>query len=1177
MDIEKVRQEIYTALGRQDWAAARQYCAQLAEREPVEAAGLVVSSYVEAGDTTGAAAALVQLRSLAPQDLYTQFLTARVAFMQRRYVTARDLLQKLLAQPDVPDVYVEKLANLLGQCARELGDSETSVAAYRRAAEAATDAPTAALEYSNYLFNRHYLPQTDLAAEREAAAGFGQFFAHLQPLCPAVSYRDAAAASHLLSITAGSQQVGVAGRKLRIGFLSPDFRQHVVLCFSYVLVTHYDHEQFAVFAYMTGPEDAYSAQVAQRVDGWRNLQGLAPEAAARQIRADGIDILIDLAGHTRGNTLPILSWRPAPVQVSGIGYFASTGLAAVDYFLGDRYLDDKSTAAAFTETVLALPQSHFCYRPLQAVPVTTDIPWLRNGYITFGSFNNFTKVNDRVLACWRAILAAVPGSHLLLKASIFDSEEGRKEAEARLIAAGLDLARVERRGISRDYLREYGDLDIALDTFPYPGGGTSCDALYMGVPLVTLKGNTHGGRFGYSLLQNLGLGELCATSEAEYVARAVGLASDPGLVQALHTQLRPLMQRSPLMDAAAYSAATAAAWQTIWQRYQTQLQMQTRQSTTPQILQETKRQTQQPAVQEQAPTTVTQRSKSVRAGRQPVQAATAPPTYAERRQLQRQLAAYTAAGDWPQAMAVADRVLQGLPTTADYTGLREAAIVAYLDGGNIAAASAAARDLTATDACALYLKAECAGQSGDTQTAAALCAQALAQPGLEDWLRGALEHRRAETAKAEGDRATAAAAYLASSQAKTLAQGAAADYSNYLLSQQFLTLPPEQYRQAAAGYGRLFAPAQAPAPYRHAKLRIGYISPDLHRHIVAAFSQAFFQARDGVHFTTYAYSTTQEPDEVTAQIKQQADHWRDLAGLSWAEQAAQIRRDEIDILVELAGHTGDNALPVLALRPAPCQLCGIGYFATTGLPAVDGFLVDRYTAPAGEEAYFTERLLRLLHSHLCYTPLMLHAATSREAPCQRLGDVTLGSLNQLDKINADVLRTWARILQALPTARLLIKAGALNKPRRRAAFLAQAQAAGLDTARLSLQGYSEDYLAAYADIDIALDTFPYPGGGTTCDALAMGVPVVTLAGATHHQRFGASILANVGFNQGIAQDMDDYVQRTVALAIDQSALAELHHSLPERLQRSPVMDQQGYMRDLEHIYTLLAAHTEPAK
>lgn len=1121
MDMAHTRQQIYDALTRRDWAIARKYCAQLAQTDPVEAAGLVVSSYVEADDVAGAAASLQQLRVLAPNAVYTQFLTARVCFMERRYVTAKNILQAVLAQGDIPPVYIEKLANLLGQCARELGDSTTSVAAYQLAAEAAPTPELGALEYSSYLFNQHYLPPVEAATELQAVQGYNTFFQQVQLLCPIASYSDEAARTHLLPVASAIQpSVGVAERKLRIGFLSPDFRRHVVLCFSYVLVTQYDHTRYEVYAYMLGPEDDYSDRIAQCVDGWRNLDGLAPEVAARQIKADGIDILVDLAGHTRGGTLPILAWRPAPVQVSGIGYFASTGLQTVDYFLGDRYLDDVATAAAFTETLLVLPDSHFCYRPLQTVPLAAQLPCRRKGYVTFGSFNNFTKVNDRVLACWRDILAAVPGSRLLLKASIFDSAEGREAAEARLLQAGLDLARVERRGISRDYLQEYADVDIALDTFPYPGGGTSCDALYMGVPLVTLKGTTHGGRFGYSLLQNLGLGELCAADEAEYVDRAVALARDSDLLQALHEQLRPLMQRSPLMAAERYSTAVGAAWQTIWARYQ-KAQVAPRQ---------------------------------IRF------------TYVERRKLQQKLQAYSATGDWTKAMALADRVLAGLPCTAEYTALREAAIVAYLDGGNIEKACAAVRGLTAQDAYALYLRAECAGQSGALAQAEQFCAQALAQPGLENWLKGALAHRQAELAKFQGNRAQAAAAYLASSQAKTLAQGAAADYSNYLLSQQFQALPPMVYREAAAGYGRLFPSVAAPMPYRHKKLRIGYISPDFRQHIVAAFSQAFFVARDAAHFTTYAYSTTTAPDVVTAQLKTQADYWRDLAGLNWAAQAAQIRRDEIDILVEMAGHTGDNALPVLALRPAPIQLCGIGYFATTGLPAVDGFLVDRYTAPDGEETYFSERLLRLPHSHFCYTPLANHAVTGGEAPCLKRGFVTLGSLNQLDKINDTVLATWARILTALPTARLIIKAGALDKDYRRTAFLQQAQAAGLDTARLILQGYSDDYLAAYVDIDIALDTFPYPGGGTTCDALLMGVPVITLAGNTHHQRFGVSILSNVGFTQGIAQSQEDYVRRAVALAQDTAALAGLHHTLPGRMQQSPVMDQQAYMRELERLY-----------
>jgi len=551
-ELERLREAVYQALDARDWAAARTAIAALAPLVPTEAAGLLVSSWIESGDLDAAETALEKLQRLAPQVPYTQFLTARILFGRKRYVTARCILEQALGRGGIAPAYLEKLENLLGQCCRELGDSRASTAAYLAAAEAAPTPSLGALEYSSYLFNRHYLSPEAPEVERQAAARYEAFF------------RDVP--QHRWDAAEMRARQRAHGPKLRVGYISPDFREHVVLCFSWALVTGLDPSQFETVCYMTGPEDAYSRALAREVDGWRNLAGVSPDAAAAAIEDDEIDILVDLSGHTRGGALPVLARRPAPVQLSGIGYFASTGLSAVDGFLGDPYLDAGDAQKAFVEPLIVLPQSHFCYRPLHDVPVAAELPCQKNGFITFGSFNNFTKVNDDVLACWKALLDRVPESRLLLKASIFDAQEGREAALARLRAAGFDLSRIICRATSRDYLQEYHDMDIALDSFPYPGGGTSCDALYMGVPLVTLRGMDHGSRFGWSLLANLGLEELCADTPATYIDCAAALAEDKETLEALHRILRPMMQRSPLMNAASYAQGIMEAYRMVWQK-----------------------------------------------------------------------------------------------------------------------------------------------------------------------------------------------------------------------------------------------------------------------------------------------------------------------------------------------------------------------------------------------------------------------------------------------------------------------------------------------------------------------------------------------------------------------------------------------------------------------------------
>ena len=301
---------------------------------------------------------------------------------------------------------------------------------------------------------------------------------------------------------------------------------------------------------------------------FRNLMCCSAEEAAHAIFRDGIDILVDLAGHTAGRTLPILAYRPAPVQIAGIGYFASTGLRTMDYFLADPVLAAGTAEEGFTEELLVLPHSHWCWQPLHAAPAPAPEP-AEGRVVVFGSFNNFTKLSDTVLRTWAEILRRVPESRLLLKTDVFSCPDAREEALRRIEAAGIPSARVETEGASQDYLAAYNRVDIALDPFPYPGGGTTCDALYMGVPVVTLAGESLGSRFGASLLENIGAGALIAHTEEEYIALAAALAGDAATIDALHAGLRGMMENSPVMDAAGYGSDVGASYEAVWAFYMT--------------------------------------------------------------------------------------------------------------------------------------------------------------------------------------------------------------------------------------------------------------------------------------------------------------------------------------------------------------------------------------------------------------------------------------------------------------------------------------------------------------------------------------------------------------------------------------------------------------------------------
>ena len=343
-------------------------------------------------------------------------------------------------------------------------------------------------------------------------------------------------------------------RKIRVGFLSADFFVHVVMIWSWELLTGLDKNLFEVYCYSSVKNpDIVTEHLSKTVDHWRDIFSLNDEQAAKLIHDDEIDILFEMGGYTSATRLPIGAYRPASVQISGIGYINSTGLDCFDYFWSDVHCagDANAMREYFTEKIIRLPQTHVCHTPTKAEPIDPP-PCLKNGFVTFGSFNKFAKMTDLMLSTWKKILDAVPNSRLLLKNKVLDTDDGKTFVRERLKSLGIDVARVELRGYSKIHPLDYNDMDIALDTFPYTGCVTTCDALYMGVPVVSLYGKTHGTRISYSILKNIGLDALAVDSIDDYIAQAVELANDWNFLTVLRKSLRDMMERSPIMNPANY-------------------------------------------------------------------------------------------------------------------------------------------------------------------------------------------------------------------------------------------------------------------------------------------------------------------------------------------------------------------------------------------------------------------------------------------------------------------------------------------------------------------------------------------------------------------------------------------------------------------------------------------------
>ena len=467
-------------------------------------------------------------------------LRALIAALEERIAAGK--------QPAYHAVFLASAYSLLGEALTLTGESAEAVDAFLASSRLETMREKKAVEYSNALFASNYLPARQRASYAELARGYGALFADVPPLARASDARR-------------------GHKTLRIGYISPDLRAHPVGTLVQPLLALHDRTRFSVYCYANCAEDAVSARLRAHTDVWRGIRGLSAEEAAACVRGDAIDILVDLAGHTEQNVLPVLARRPAPVQVTGIGYFNTTGLPAIDYMLTDVHVDPMGTTdPSFTEEMLRLPHSHFCYTLPEDLPAVTP-PMERRGYVTFGSFNNFSKVTEEVLHLWRALLDAVPQSRLLVKSKLFGSAEGREIAAERFARCGIPVECVEMRGFTQGHLDEYADMDIALDTFPYTGGITTCEALAMGVPVVTLRGESHGARFGESLLRNANLPELIAETPEDYVRLAVRLASSPEQLRTLRMELRSRLERSPLMDAHTYVRDVEAAYTEIWEKF----------------------------------------------------------------------------------------------------------------------------------------------------------------------------------------------------------------------------------------------------------------------------------------------------------------------------------------------------------------------------------------------------------------------------------------------------------------------------------------------------------------------------------------------------------------------------------------------------------------------------------
>jgi protein O-GlcNAc transferase len=456
---------------------------------------------------------------------------------------AEPLFERCIAlEPHRAEHYLN-LATALGDEARHAA----SIALYKKALELD---PTRRVTWSNMLFGLQCDASVSEATVLAEHRAFGRAFPRTISVDRAPMDRDPT-------------------RRLRIGYVSPDLRAHALAYFIEPVLMHHDPARFEVHCYSDGEPDNVTERLRPLVPHWHVTAGLTDAALEAKIREDRIDILVDLTGHTARNRLLVFAQKPAPVQVSWIGYFATTGLSTMDYRLGDAVSIPLGCERHFVEQVFQMPRSANCYLPPQVAPEVAEAPCLQNGYVTFGCFNNPRKISREVVHLYAEILRRVPSARLIFKYDAFEDPGTGKTFSAWFREEGIALSRIELRGRSpmSRYMASFADIDVALDPFPYSGETTALHTLWMGVPLVSLEGRLLVQRLGARVLRLTGLHELVASTREQYIEIACGLAGAPERLATMRKEIRPRLQKSPLLDHAGITRDAESAFRRMWETY----------------------------------------------------------------------------------------------------------------------------------------------------------------------------------------------------------------------------------------------------------------------------------------------------------------------------------------------------------------------------------------------------------------------------------------------------------------------------------------------------------------------------------------------------------------------------------------------------------------------------------
>ncbi len=974
-------------------------------------------------------------------------------------------------------------------------------------------------------------------------------------------------------------------RQLHIGFVSGDLFDHAMANYLAPMFTHLARNNWlSVHLYFSNTkQDAITQRIRSTIDNWNDVAALDDDQLCAMIRGDRIDILVDLCGHTVHNRLATFARKPAPVQLSWLGYLGTTGLQAMDYYLCDPYWIPPELSWQFVEKLAYMPAA-MSFEPNTNSPEVNALPALNNGHFTFASFNRANKINPSVVILWSSVLKRTPDSTMVF-GGIPTEFQGRLAREFEQQGVASSRLMFFARTSQVDYLRLHHKVDLCLDTFPHGGGATTAHAAWMGVPTLALAGEGPASRFGAAQLHHLGLDEFVATSIDDFVAKAVYWSQNLTELADTRLTLRARFQASPIGNHALLAFNFDALVRTIWRRWCANLPADMTNIDHDLLIQElpAAQIPQEPSLKEidQLGSLFSQglldESVSLALG-----LTNRFPAHGFAWKILG--AALHAQGKLQESLTVHEHVVglrpqdheahfnlacelqkqghldRSVRSYLSCLSLRADNAHAYCNLGNIFKLSGLAPQ--AEDYCRQAIAIDPLMEKAHNNLGNALHAQGKYTQALASYKRALdlrpewseVHNNMAITLKDQGYWVQAKEHFRKALAIKPQWSQA---HSNllYCLSHDVQTEPQPLCAEHIAFGERFEAPLKAQwqahgnnkDPNRC--LQVGFVSGDLYDHALTNFLEPAFKALSGkASLTLHAYCTHILEDSVTQRMRSYFPHWHAVANLSDSELANKIRADGIDILIDLSGHTAHNRLLTFARKPAPIQASWLGYLGTSGLQAMDYYLCDSFWIPQGKlDWQFTEKMA-YLPTAAVFQPSEL-APEVNELPALKNGFITFGSFNRPNKLNDSVIVLWSKLLQRVPNSRMVL--GGVP-PDVQARLLDQFEMQNVAPDRLDFYPRSSlaTYLGLHHQVDLCLDTFPFGGGATTVHAAWMGVPTLSLAGASPPSRFGASLIHHLDLDEFIATSIDEFVSIGAGWTQSLPRLATVRSSLRARFKKS---------------------------